>query len=79
MCPRTPRLPICCLMIAGIALATPAQAQPTNNDYAVDLFQGPILAPTRVTAMGGAYAGYAEGIGGLRSQRRVPSPARAME
>jgi hypothetical protein len=73
MCPRTPRLPICCLMIAGIALATPAKAQPTNNDYAVDLFQGPILAPTRVTAMGGAYAGYAEGIGGFVANAASPA------
>lgn len=36
-----------------------------NNRYALDLFQGPILAPLRVTGIAGAYAGYAEGIPGM--------------
>ncbi len=51
--------------MASVMVATPARAQPRDNDFAVDLFQGPVLAPSRVVSMGGAYTGYAEGIGGL--------------
>jgi hypothetical protein len=36
-----------------------------DNRYALDLFQGPVLAPLRVTGIAGAYAGYAEGISGM--------------
>lgn len=36
-----------------------------RNDYNVDLYQGPVLAPSRVTAMGGAYAALAEGVDAL--------------
>jgi hypothetical protein len=50
-----------------------ARAQPKNNDYAVDLFQGPILAPARLASMGGAYAGYAEGIAGFVANAAAPA------
>jgi hypothetical protein len=50
-----------------------AHAQPTDNDFAIDLFQGPVLAPIRVTSMGGAYAGYAEGIAGFVANAASPS------
>ena len=56
--------------------ATPAalcHAQPTDNDYGVDLFQGPLLAPIRVTSMGGAYAGYAQGIDGFVANAASPA------
>jgi hypothetical protein len=36
-----------------------------TSDYTLDLFQGPVLASSRVTAMGGAYAGLAEGAEGI--------------
>jgi hypothetical protein len=36
-----------------------------TSDYSVDLFQGPTLASARVTAMGGAYVGLAEGAEGI--------------
>ncbi|MEM9691224.1 MAG: hypothetical protein AAGA56_01645 [Myxococcota bacterium] len=53
-------------MVAGtVAFATRASAQPVDNTFAVDLYQGAILAPTRIAAMGGAYAGLAEGTAGL--------------
>lgn len=67
---------------AAMALLTPAHAwgqaqppsnQPTTNDFAVDLFQGVVFAPTRVTSMGGAYAGMAEGTGGLSANASSPA------
>ncbi len=36
-----------------------------TSDYSVDLFQGPILATTRITALGGAYTALAEGSEGI--------------
>lgn len=36
-----------------------------TNDYSVELVQGPVLAPLRVTGLAGAYAAYAEGVDGL--------------
>ena len=56
-----------------LSCAAPARAQPANNDFAIDLFQGPVLAPTRVVAMGGAYAGYAEGIAGFVTNAASPA------
>jgi hypothetical protein len=37
----------------------------TTSDYSVDLFQGPTLASSRITALGGAYTGLAEGAEGI--------------
>lgn len=51
----------------ALALATPARALPpdgepiTTNDYGIDLHQGAVLAGTRVTGLGGAFAAIAEG------------------
>ncbi len=66
------------LVLLGVGLGSwlhhgHAQAQPTDNDYAIDLFQGPLLAPIRVISMGGAYAGYAEGIAGFVANAASPS------
>ncbi len=36
-----------------------------RNNYNVDLYQGPVLAPLRATGLAGAYAGIAEGVDGL--------------
>ncbi len=44
-----------------------------DNDYAIDLFQGPVLAPIRVIGIAGAYAGYAEGIEGLVANAATPA------
>ena len=65
--------------VAIVAFAEPARAQvdpstgPTTNDFRVDVFQGIVLAPTRVTSMGGAYAGYAEGTAGLVANAASPA------
>jgi hypothetical protein len=59
-----------------MAAAVPARAQTCaqgsaprpplcRNGYNIDLYQGPVLAPLRVTAMGGAYAALAEGVDAL--------------
>ncbi|MBI4955230.1 MAG: hypothetical protein HY908_24615 [Myxococcales bacterium] len=41
--------------------------------YVVDVTQGPLLAPVRVTGLGGAYAGLAEGIAGLVTNAATPA------
>lgn len=54
-----------------IAFAVKARAQERSpirsNNYNVEFFQGPVLAPLRVTGLAGAYAGYAEGVDGIPS------------
>lgn len=49
-----------------------ADPLPTNR-YAIDLYQGPILAPIRVTGLAGSYAGYAEGIEGMVANAAAPA------
>ncbi|MCU0658569.1 MAG: hypothetical protein MUF64_25930 [Polyangiaceae bacterium] len=69
-----------------MTLATPAQGQVCSgvgaglcrNNFAIDLYQGPVLAPSRVLALGGAYAAMASGVDGLGQNTasaavRVPS------
>jgi hypothetical protein len=58
---------------AALAVPATAAAQPADNDYTIDLFQGPILAPTRVISMGGAYAGLAEGLAGVVANAAAPA------
>lgn len=57
------------LLAAAIGSAWPEEATAQevirNNDYSLDFFQGPALAPIRVIGIGGAYAGVAEGIAGF--------------
>jgi hypothetical protein len=66
-------------LVCALGWSAPAAAQVSGdgtvvgNDYALDLFQGPVLAPIRVTSMGGAYAGYAEGIAGFVSNAASPA------
>jgi len=36
-----------------------------RNNYVLDLYQGPLLAPTRVMGLGGAYVALAEGVDGI--------------
>ena len=62
------------LALGLTAPATPAAAQPLpDNRYALDLFQGPVLAPLRVIGLAGAYAGYAEGIAGMVANAAAPA------
>jgi hypothetical protein len=58
-----------------VALVSPSlhAASIATNEYALDLFQGPVLAPIRVIGLGGAYAGYAEGIEGLVANAASPA------
>lgn len=67
------------LALIAPALPSEARADPLpTNDYAIDLFQGPLLSPIRVTSLGGAYAGFAEGTAGLVSSAASPA-ARPLE
>ncbi len=51
-----------------------ARANPLDGKrYAIDVFQGPILAPSDVIGIGGAYAGYAEGIAGMVVNAAAPA------
>ena len=51
---------------AGAGAPLGAQGTPIQtSDYTLDLFQGPVLASSRVTGLGGAYAGLAEGAEGI--------------
>jgi hypothetical protein len=62
------------LAIAALCSSSRANAAPPlDNHYSIDLFQGPILAPIRVTGIGGAYAGYAEGIAGMVANAAAPA------
>lgn len=61
---------LCACLVPRIADA--AGPLPTNrgdpirtSDYSVDLFQGPVLATTRITALAGAYTALAEGSEGI--------------
>ena len=59
---------------AAVFYATPAGAQALkDNRYAIDVFQGPILAPSDVIGIAGAYAGYAEGIAGMVANAAAPA------
>ncbi|UQA56546.1 hypothetical protein [Polyangium aurulentum] len=70
----SPRIPALLAALAIAASARPARAQSLpNNDYSIDLFQGPILAPIRVIGIAGAYAGYAEGIAGMVANAAAPA------
>lgn len=67
--------------LASIILLAPASAwaqastvTPINsNSYNIELFQGPILAPLRVTGLAGAYGPYAEGIEGIPANAAAPA------
>ena len=38
-----------------------------RNDFSVDVYQGPVLAPLRATGLAGAYAALADGVDALGS------------
>ncbi|WP_437338932.1 hypothetical protein [Sorangium sp. So ce394] len=73
---RAARRPAAALAALALVLGPPraAPAQPLkDNAYTIDLFQGPILAPLRVTGIAGAYAAYAEGIAGMVANAAAPA------
>lgn len=63
------------LAFAATALLSPAAAAQSvpNNHYAIDVYQGPILAPSDVMGIAGAYAGIAEGIAGMVANAAAPA------
>jgi hypothetical protein len=62
------------LLAASWSVPLPSAAEPLpSSDFQIDLFQGPLLAPLRVTALGGAYAGYGEDLAGMVSNAASPS------
>ncbi len=69
------RWPVAGIVAAGFMLGWPAlgQTPPATNDFSVDLFRGPILAPNRIVGMAGAYAGVGEGIPGLQVNAAAPA------
>jgi hypothetical protein len=60
----------CCAGVIALGAAHARGAGPlgargdpiTTSSYHIDYFQGPVLASSRVTGLGGAYAGIAEGV-----------------
>ena len=66
-----------CLLVAGTAEAAgplPPNGQPiATSRYKVDLFQGPVLASTRVIGLAGAYVAIAEGIEGNAINPAAPA------
>jgi len=55
------------LLARTVKAAGPLGAQGSTiqtSSYSIDLFQGPVLAGSRPTAMGGAFAGLGEGVDG---------------
>lgn len=58
-------------MIATATASSPALAQ--TKRFNLDLFQGPLLAPSDIMGIAGAYAGYAEGIAGIVSNAAAPA------
>jgi hypothetical protein len=62
------------LMAPAVASAQLVNGQPiTNDNYTVDLFNGPILAPTRITGLAGAYSAIAEGADGMSFNAAAPA------
>ncbi len=63
---------------AAVGLLVPlgVRAQESSirtNQFALDLFQGPILAPISVTGVAGSYAAVAEGISGMVTNAAAPA------
>jgi len=63
------------LFAAGAVHAQlPADGQRiTNNHYGIDLFQGPVLASTRVTGLAGAFVAIGEGVEGNTQNPAAPA------
>lgn len=66
------------LSAAAVAMAPSLEARGEgapvrDNAYTLDIFQGPLLAPLRVTGLGGAFAGYAEGVDAIASNAAAPA------
>src|SRR5262249_19176832 len=54
------------------------QDQPVTSTCRLHLFDGPVLAPSRILALGGAYQGIAEGLEGFSSNAAAPAVRRCI-
>lgn len=63
------------LLSTGVARAQlgPDGSRIDTNDYAIDLFQGPVLASSRVMGLGGAYVAVADFIEGNTQNPAAPA------
>jgi hypothetical protein len=61
-------------VFAAAPLARAQTAPPvTANDYALEFFTGPLIAPTRITGFGGAFAAAAESVDGAVVNAGAPA------
>ncbi|WP_244224318.1 hypothetical protein [Corallococcus sicarius] len=60
-------------MLASSPVALADNPPLTSSNYAIDVFQGPVLAPVRVTGLAGAYAPIAEGVEGIGANTAAPA------
>ena len=65
--------------VVGVVSLLPSRAHAQHapsaidtNNYSIEFYQGPVMAPLRVTGLAGAYTGYAEGIDGITSNSAAP-------
>src|SRR5262249_50934223 len=58
---------------AAQAQQTPSAPPISNNGYALEFFTGPLIAPTRVTGFGGAFAAAAESVDGAANNAAAPA------
>ena len=79
---RPGRLPVfasfllasCLCRTAGASGPLAPQGEPIETSaYTLDMFQGPVLASSRVTALAGAYAAIAEGVDGYPVNPAAPA------
>ncbi len=61
------------LSSGALAQLGPNGSRIRTNDYAIDLFQGPVIASTRVTGLGGAYVAVAEFTEGTSQNPAAPA------
>lgn len=62
----------CFAVVSMVPRAVRADPLPSSH-FDIDVFQGALLTPIRVTSLGGAYAGFGEGIPGLVSNAAAAS------
>lgn len=66
-------LALCCFALPARA-QLPADGQPiVTNRYGIDLFQGPVLASTRVIGLAGAFVALSEGVEGGTQNPAAPA------
>ena len=76
---KASRVVLAALVAAGFSGARGAAAQLvqgadlSTNDYNIDLYQGPVLASTRVIGLSGAYVAIAEGTDGMNQNPASPA------